>query len=54
MSRDDDGGYGVREGLSRMIRSIGITERRISGKIRTKIIGSISRRTSYRAIGANK
>ena len=36
MSRDDDRGYGVREGLSRRIRSIGIAERRTSGKVRTK------------------
>ena len=42
-SRDDDGGYRVREGLSRRIRSIGITERRISGKVRTKEIGFISK-----------
>ena len=39
--------------MSRRIRSIGIAERRISGKLRTKEMGFISRRTSYRAIGAN-
>ena len=44
----------MREGLSRRIRSIGIAERRISGKVRTKEIGFIGRRTSYRAIRANK
>ena len=54
MSRDDDGGYRVREGLSRRVRNIGITERRISGKVRTKESGFFSRRTSYRAIRANK
>ena len=53
-SRDDDGGYRVREGLSRRIRSIGIPERRISGKVRTKEIGFISWRTSYRTIMSNK
>ena len=36
-------GYGVRERLSRRIRSIGIAVRRISGKVRTKEIGFISR-----------
>ena len=46
MSRDDDGGYRVREGLSRRIRSTGIAERRISRKVRTKEIDFISRRTS--------
>ena len=40
--------------MSRRIRSIGIAERRIIGKVRTKEIGFISRRTSYRAIRANK
>ena len=55
MSRDDDdGGYRVREGLSMRIRGIGIAERRISGKVRTKEIGFISRSTSYRAIRANE
>ena len=34
--------------------SIGITERRISRKVRIKEIGFISRRTSYRAIRVNK
>ena len=53
-SRDGDGGYRVREGLSRRVRSIGIAERRISGKVRAKEIGFISRRASYRAIRANK
>ena len=54
MSRDDDGGYRVREGMRRRIRSTGIAERRISGKVRTKENGFISWRTSYRAIKANK
>ena len=54
MSRDDDGGHRVREGLSRRIRSIGIAKRIISGKVRTKEIGFISRRTSYRDIRVNK
>ena len=40
--------------MSRRIRSIGITERRISGKVRTKEIGFINWRTSYRTIRANK
>ena len=52
--RDDVGGYRVREGLSKRIRSIRIAERRIRGKVRTKEIGFISRRTSHRAIRANK
>ena len=34
--------------------SIGITERRISRKVRIKEIGFISRRTSYRAMRVNK
>ena len=42
--------------MSRRVRSIGIAERKrtISGKVRTKEIGFISRRTSYRAIRTNK
>ena len=53
MSRDNDGGYRVREGLNRRISSFGITERRISEKVRAKEIGFISRRTSYTAIRVN-
>ena len=44
-------GIGLERGLSRRISSIGIAERRISEKVRTKEIGFISRRTSYRDYG---
>ena len=36
MSGDNDGGYRVCEGLSGKVWSIGIAERRINGKVRTK------------------
>ena len=54
MSKDNDGGYRVSGGLSERIGSIRITEQRISRKVRTKEIGFISRRTSYRTIRVNK
>ena len=41
MSRNDDRGYRVREGLSRRIRSIGIIERRICGKEPKRLASSV-------------
>ena len=47
-------GIGLVRGKSGRVRSIGIAERKISRKVKTKKTGFISRKTSYRTIRAKK